>query len=218
MSDEPVSADEALLQRILLGEVDPRSDAARELFERAPESRRRLRELVEVRATLDHLGAAEERAGASPDAPSAAIEQLRGEILSPTPERRGPPEGSRRAWWIAIAAGLVLASLPLLVDRDDGPGDGLLGPEPSDLRPRGEVEAFEEFRWRTPLPAGGRYRVRVEPLGVTSPLLSRPVWRPGPDVLARLRDEREIVWGVWVVDANGDETPVGEQRAWRSSR
>lgn len=233
-----MSAHGDLLQRLLVGELDPDSDEAREFFMRNPEERARFEALRDVERRIgqaaadrasDVEAALEERAAPGEELVAHLVERHfaeraeRAEGVGRGESTDRPSAGPRARWWlplVALAASVLLLWRPWTGSTpgpvpDPGP---LLGGELRLLQPVGAVDEFDEFRWEYDLEGTQYFRVEVidpedpfgEPLASEEP--TEPLWRPDADEIERWPDALE--WRVDVMET-GAAVDSAFAEAWR---
>ena len=185
-----MSSHDDLLQRILIGEVDPDSAEATALFERDPAARAQFEDMQRIEQALGVASAHREAdVLAAREAENAPGEDLVADVidrhLGPTSK---PSHGRRFGGWVTVAAAaaaLLLWWRPWAptpaVTPDPGP---TLGGSLQLEHPVGPASEFGEFRWSYDLEGAQYFRVQVydqrdpgAPL-TTSRDLDEPRWRP----------------------------------------
>ena len=229
-------AREALLMRLLTGELDPDSDEARAAFEAQPGLREELEVLRELERGVASAGDERREILAEAGRGTPASDLAPGEdqvadlveghfaraerALPPAPSK---PRPSLLRWAVplAIAAAIALVFMtrssrtpePL----DPGP---VMGTVVRDLRPAGVVADYSEFTWTSEAPAHFGYRVLVydaaadetSPEIAASPDLDEPRWKPAGDTSAWPDTIR------WVVKVMDGQLPVELASATASRR
>ena len=221
MSARLEPADEALLARLVTGELRRDSAELRERVLASPALARAVEELDELDGALGRVRDEDERliAAASDDATDDDA-RLVAELLRA--HRRRPVR--RSVVGLTAAAAAVLATgLFVVLGRDDGEESAQSAPLGSDscVRPRGEVDGdFAPFVVRTELPERWWMEIVVfDDSGgelLRSGRLRATSWSPSAAELARLDGVRRIRWQYDVFDADGEPRESGACGAARS--
>ena len=213
-----MSAHDDLLQRLLIGALDPDSDEAREFFMENPEERARFEAMQDVErrigaAAADRASevqaALEEGAAPGEDLVAGLVERHFAERVEPAEREAAGAPRSRARWWLpvlAVAASVLLLWRPWTgTTPEPAPDPGpALGGELRLLQPVGTVDDFDEFRWEYDLEGAQYFRIEVfdaddpygESLDEAEP--TEPLWRPDPDQAASWPDA--IEWKVSVME------------------
>lgn len=215
---------EAVLMRIVSGDLPREAAEAAALLEACSTCRGTLAQLDEVTSSLGQAGDLERRVLED----AARIEAAPGEDRVAEIVRQHAHRQPRRIWPWAIAAAAAACLLLFFWPREtEGDRSDLFlgGPEHQDgLEPHGIVERWTAFRWRKPQTSpGGTYTISVwradVPPGADPELVQGGIipsvtdevktWLPSDELLSSL--PRSIRWRVEAFDAFG--SPVPRQRA-----
>jgi hypothetical protein len=218
--------DEALLERLLTGNLDPDDPAVKARLDGDPALAARLERVLAFEREMESYAEGHRDAVAAAGALSGAPgeERVAASVAAFVVEAR---RASRARWWgvaagLAAAAAFVAVFLLVRAAPDSAP-DGAsrlryLGDSgPASLAPAGPVPEYSEFSWTLPLPADGWFVVRVfeegcepgaralfESKGLDSPALTLP-----PNVARALPDA--IEWHVEAYDASGELSAVSSR-------
>ena len=228
MHERPPADNDALLEGLLSGSIDPTAPDVRARLDADPELAETFEELQQFALEMAELGVEQREVmdGAAALEAAPGQERVDAEIAAFFEERRASP--SRRSRWIpflAAAAAVLLVLLPFLggaFDSED-PALVMLGDsERTSLSPSGAVSDFGAFAWDTPLPADSTFKVLVfgedqEPWDIPffeSERLDEPSLELTPEVERTLPDR--IRWELRIYDATGGHTSPASAVAWRS--
>jgi hypothetical protein len=213
------SADhDALLTRLVVGELAPDAPEARAVLETCPSCRDQWAQLGQLARRLDAAGAEERSVLAEIETQSispAQEERIRATVLA---QRRS---ARRLAWPIAVAAA-VLALVGVIAWRqwrgNERIEERYLGSQNfSGLELRTAADGAVSFVWSyTGLPPEGSYTLRVWDDSATGSQptvfdhLPDPPWTPTPEQRAKL--PQRMRWEVEVFDATGQSLGYSESR------
>lgn len=196
---------EALLQRILTGDLSPEAPEVQELRAKSDAFSRELDELSRVQCELESwAGSEHEVAESSLQNVTDEDEQLVARALDAVAPAALPARApSTRSWrpWLVAAAVLILAGLSWRMwGSDPQPTPIWMGPEDDRcLEPRGRVEEFAVFRWNDQLTGAETYTLQVFNKGDLDPAVRVEFLREATYTLtAEERTElgTEIYWQV----------------------
>lgn len=211
MSCSEPSRHDALIERIMVGDLDPSAPEVESLQNECPDCKERLSQLASVVDLLDDAGR-EQRAtlvqarGATSKPGAHRVEATIREFADKAGRRRFP-----RGLVLALAAAAAVAALLLMLDRRSAPPPGYhLGTDVlTDLVPQGSVRDYDVFSWTFTLPqkvffdvviyddtAAGKGRKVLE-----KKALAAPTWQPDASELATL--PAAIRWEVRAHDGSG---------------
>ena len=215
MADREEGSAEALLQRVLVGELSVDDPLVEARSREDPEFRRTLQGSLGTQRLLE-LDARDER---------EALEESAASVDRPAPQR-----GFRNGWPLALVAAALVATLVISLwvgrgsarDRS-GPAPVMLGQRvvPANLSPSGPEASFSAFSFEARMPAGsyGVLRVWV----VDAPATGNPVLekRFGGTTCSLSDDEvqllpDEIRWEIRLFDVEG--APIGFAEVVSASR
>lgn len=217
---------EAIIKRIVLGEVGIDSQQARDLLEGCETCSYSLEEYRSIGQVLDDLGRQERDVLTEVFREEPGFDHNVDRGIRAAMNRTDRRLRIRRSVTRLVAAAAVILVTFVVWDRmknlDPGPGPGSerLGGGVTEMQPAGDVAAFDTFMFNADLPPGGHFVVRIRDAEGNLILevkdLREGRWTPSDSEKERLPDS--ISWEVDVLDALSGLVATGGAEAIVSPR